>query len=243
MPEVGQSVHAGPRPGRGLDDARGRGDRHRRRGRDVGGSARRGSKLKILPPDREAPDRHPASGGRRSAARSRRSSSTSRTSSSSRARGRPTPSRSISARSRASRRSARSATTPAGSSSTRTPGRSTRAARGWPSRSCRSRIPRRGKVPHQGGRAVDLAAASPKQVELYLNDKKLKTWTGDGPYEMTIPIAEYSEATTCARRPSARTARKPTTSGCSRARTRRWRACASTSSSSTSPRSTRATIS
>jgi len=31
-----------------------------------------------------------------------------------------------------------------------------------------------------------------KQVELYLNDKKLKAWATSGPYEVTIPMTEYS---------------------------------------------------
>jgi VWFA-related protein len=33
-----------------------------------------------------------------------------------------------------------------------------------------------------------------KQVELYLGEKKLKTWTGDGPYEVSIPFAVYSKS-------------------------------------------------
>ena len=33
-----------------------------------------------------------------------------------------------------------------------------------------------------------------KQVELFLGDKKLKSWTGAGPYEVTIPFAEYSKS-------------------------------------------------
>ncbi len=33
-----------------------------------------------------------------------------------------------------------------------------------------------------------------KQVELFLGDKKLKTWTGDGPYEVTIPLAQYGKS-------------------------------------------------
>lgn len=33
-----------------------------------------------------------------------------------------------------------------------------------------------------------------KQVELYLGDKKLKTWTAAGPYEVTIPLTEYSKS-------------------------------------------------
>ncbi len=33
-----------------------------------------------------------------------------------------------------------------------------------------------------------------KQVELYLGDKKLKTWTAAGPYEVTIPFTEYSRS-------------------------------------------------
>ena len=31
-----------------------------------------------------------------------------------------------------------------------------------------------------------------KQVELFLNDKKLKAWATSGPYEVTIPMTEYS---------------------------------------------------
>ena len=37
-----------------------------------------------------------------------------------------------------------------------------------------------------------IAGGVAKQVELYLNDKKLKAWANDGPYEVTIPMAEYS---------------------------------------------------
>jgi Ca-activated chloride channel homolog len=33
-----------------------------------------------------------------------------------------------------------------------------------------------------------------RQVELYLGDKKLKAWTDAGPYEITIPFSEYSKA-------------------------------------------------
>ncbi len=33
-----------------------------------------------------------------------------------------------------------------------------------------------------------------RQVELFLGDKKLKTWTSAGPYEVTIPFNEYSKA-------------------------------------------------
>jgi Ca-activated chloride channel family protein len=33
-----------------------------------------------------------------------------------------------------------------------------------------------------------------RQVELFLGNKKLKTWTAAGPYEVTIPFAEYSKA-------------------------------------------------
>jgi VWFA-related protein len=33
-----------------------------------------------------------------------------------------------------------------------------------------------------------------RQVELFLGSKKLKTWTAAGPYEVTIPFAEYSKA-------------------------------------------------
>jgi VWFA-related protein len=32
-----------------------------------------------------------------------------------------------------------------------------------------------------------------RQVELFLDDKKLKTWTNDGPYDVTIPLAQYSK--------------------------------------------------
>jgi VWFA-related protein len=31
-----------------------------------------------------------------------------------------------------------------------------------------------------------------RQVELYLNDKKLKAWATDGPYEVVIPMTEYA---------------------------------------------------
>jgi VWFA-related protein len=37
-----------------------------------------------------------------------------------------------------------------------------------------------------------IAGGVAKQVELYLNDKRLKAWANDGPYEVTIPMAEYS---------------------------------------------------
>jgi VWFA-related protein len=37
-----------------------------------------------------------------------------------------------------------------------------------------------------------IAGGVAKQVELYLNDKKLKAWANDGPYELTMPMAEYS---------------------------------------------------
>jgi Ca-activated chloride channel family protein len=33
-----------------------------------------------------------------------------------------------------------------------------------------------------------------RQVELFLGDKKLKTWTNSGPYDVSIPFAEYSKA-------------------------------------------------
>jgi Ca-activated chloride channel homolog len=38
-----------------------------------------------------------------------------------------------------------------------------------------------------------IAGGVAKQVELYLGDKKLRTWTDSGPYELTIPYAEYSK--------------------------------------------------
>jgi VWFA-related protein len=37
-----------------------------------------------------------------------------------------------------------------------------------------------------------IAGGVAKQVELYLNDKRLKAWATDGPYEVTIPMNEYS---------------------------------------------------
>ena len=37
-----------------------------------------------------------------------------------------------------------------------------------------------------------IAGGVAKQVELYLNDKKLKAWANDGPYEITIPMSDYS---------------------------------------------------
>ena len=37
-----------------------------------------------------------------------------------------------------------------------------------------------------------IAGGVAKQVELYLNDKRLKAWANDGPYEVTIPMNEYS---------------------------------------------------
>ncbi|HWZ85876.1 MAG TPA: VWA domain-containing protein [Thermoanaerobaculia bacterium] len=33
-----------------------------------------------------------------------------------------------------------------------------------------------------------------RQVELFLGDKKLKTWTNSGPYDVSIPFGEYSKA-------------------------------------------------
>jgi VWFA-related protein len=40
-----------------------------------------------------------------------------------------------------------------------------------------------------------IAGGVARQVELFLGDKKLKTWTDSaGPYELTIPFAEYSKA-------------------------------------------------
>ncbi len=38
-----------------------------------------------------------------------------------------------------------------------------------------------------------IAGGVAKQVELYLGDKKVRTWTAEGPYEVTIPFAEYSK--------------------------------------------------
>jgi VWFA-related protein len=37
-----------------------------------------------------------------------------------------------------------------------------------------------------------IAGGVAKQVELFLNDKRLKAWANEGPYEVTIPMAEYS---------------------------------------------------
>ena len=39
-----------------------------------------------------------------------------------------------------------------------------------------------------------IAGGVASKVELFLGDKKLKMWTGDGPYEVTIPFNEYSKA-------------------------------------------------
>jgi VWFA-related protein len=39
-----------------------------------------------------------------------------------------------------------------------------------------------------------IAGGVASKVELYLGDKKLKTWTDNGPYEVTIPLNEYSKA-------------------------------------------------
>jgi VWFA-related protein len=39
-----------------------------------------------------------------------------------------------------------------------------------------------------------IAGGVAKQVELYLGDKKLKTWTNEGPYELTIPMTEYAKS-------------------------------------------------
>ena len=38
-----------------------------------------------------------------------------------------------------------------------------------------------------------IAGGVAKQVELFLDDKKLRTWTDSGPYELTIPFAQYSK--------------------------------------------------
>ena len=105
--------------------------------------------------------------------------------------------------------------------------------------------PGRGQGAREGRRAVDRRAESPSRSSSSSDEKKLKSWEhAGGPYEVTIPFTEYSKGELPARdRGRARTARRPTTSGCSRGPTRRSRTCASTSSSSTSPRSTRATTS
>jgi Ca-activated chloride channel family protein len=39
-----------------------------------------------------------------------------------------------------------------------------------------------------------IAGGVAKQVELFLGDKKVKSWTSSGPYDVTIPFAEYSKA-------------------------------------------------
>jgi VWFA-related protein len=39
-----------------------------------------------------------------------------------------------------------------------------------------------------------IAGGVAKQVELYLGDKKLKSWANQGPYEVTIPFTEYSKS-------------------------------------------------
>jgi VWFA-related protein len=39
-----------------------------------------------------------------------------------------------------------------------------------------------------------IAGGIAKQVELYLGDKKLKSWTTSGPYEVTIPFTDYTKA-------------------------------------------------
>jgi Ca-activated chloride channel family protein len=39
-----------------------------------------------------------------------------------------------------------------------------------------------------------IAGGVASKVELFLGDKKLKTWTDNGPYEVTIPFNEYSKA-------------------------------------------------
>ncbi len=39
-----------------------------------------------------------------------------------------------------------------------------------------------------------IAGGVAKQVDLFLGDKKLKSWTSAGPYEVTIPFAEYSKS-------------------------------------------------
>ena len=51
-----------------------------------------------------------------------------------------------------------------------------------------------------------------KQVELFLDEKKLGSWIAP-PFEVTIPLPSYAPGTTSARRPMPATARKPTTSG------------------------------
>ena len=140
--------------------------------------ARRSSKLKILPPDREAPDRPAASRGRRSSPRSRRSSSISRTSCIvARTRppvlGRDRPRRGPAQADGARRRVRRDRQ----ASSTRTRGRSTRAARGSPSRSCRTPDPAGGQGARQGRRAVDRGGVA-KQVELFLERQEAQDLDG-----------------------------------------------------------------
>jgi VWFA-related protein len=39
-----------------------------------------------------------------------------------------------------------------------------------------------------------IAGGVARQVELFLGDKKLRTWTDSGPYEVTIPFTEYSKS-------------------------------------------------
>ncbi len=39
-----------------------------------------------------------------------------------------------------------------------------------------------------------IAGGVARQVELFLGDKKVKSWTSSGPYDVTIPFAEYSKA-------------------------------------------------
>ena len=108
------------------------------------------------------------------------------------ARSRPTRSRSTSARCRASRRSARSATTLSGKLDRRgrlgdQPGQRAR----WPSRSCRSRIPRRARCGSRSpcsrspGGVAEAGRALPRRQEA-------EGWTTEGPYEVTIPMTEYS---------------------------------------------------
>ena len=214
VPEVGNRVH-----GRTSRRASPRRSRRPRRS----SSPTRPGPRPTAPGEAEAEDpaagrarRRSASCGsrRRSSLRSRRSSSTSRTSSSSRARGRPTPSRSTSAKCRASRRSARSATT--------SPGKlidedawainqgSARARRQDPA-AARSRG-RQG--PHQGGRAVDRGRRREVRSSSSSTTRSSRPGRTTGPTSHDPDDGSTRAATTCARRPSPRTARKPTTSGC-----------------------------
>ena len=198
------------------------------------------SKLKILPPYRETPIGLLRLEADVAAADHARSSSTSRTSSSC-ARTQPPYSVEIDLGEVPRRQTVRAVGYDASGQrrSTRTRGPSTRATRAWRCKILPAARPGRGQGARQGGGPVDRRRR--RQAGRALPRREEDQHAGPPPpYEVDDPVrAVHEGGTTCARPRSPRTARRPTTSGCSRARARRSRACAWTSSSSTSPRSTR----